>query len=618
MTNWGRAARFDFDNPQKWVTVPSIPLLDEHVMTDDSGRPVATVDKSILEQIAANNNKRVVETGDPATLILGHTSDDPRAEEKPAKGFVTGYTVKPFKRDPKTGQVVYAIHGDFKLRPENAQLLEEYPRRSVELWWHKKELDPIALLGGTSPERDLGVVIRKARLKHLALLGSSVPERDLGTTVRFSRHGGDVIESYSIDHDRPIKLGRGKVEKVMSEFKNGTLHSGSKHGPKVTSRDQAVAIAMNEAGKTKKSREDAMPKDNNVGRGSPRGYPQERQKYNEHCDYKMDYADEDMETEDYDPGDGKVDPNDMSGPGESADQDPTVAKVFQSRQFKELIDSITAMKSQVQQIADALAPEPEPGVGDGMGPPPPGEGMGEGTPGGTDDGVPGAPPSPGGGDEFSQEMEPEDDDRLHHEGNPVKFDSVTAMPGPGNTAVPGVGGKGRRNMPYSRTGKTDMKNPELVRMSRENKELKNQFREMRLKLARSEASAILNQLAQEGVVFGDNPQEIAEWVEGETEYLAHLSLQSEADRDAEVQMIRTKFRRKPSNPAHPVFPGVARYARPQVSDTPEDPEDYEPRCPQEATDLADLVAVKKLSRADAVKFCRKKNYPAFDVSNPNG
>lgn len=37
-----------------------------------------------------------------------------------------------------------------------------------------------------------------------------------------------------------------KVEKVMHEYKHGQLHSGSKHGPKVTSRDQAVAIAMSE------------------------------------------------------------------------------------------------------------------------------------------------------------------------------------------------------------------------------------------------------------------------------------------------------------------------------------------------------------------------------------
>ena len=43
-----------------------------------------------------------------------------------------------------------------------------------------------------------------------------------------------------------------KVEKVMREFKGGKLHSGSKKGPVVKSRKQAVAIALSEAGMAKK------------------------------------------------------------------------------------------------------------------------------------------------------------------------------------------------------------------------------------------------------------------------------------------------------------------------------------------------------------------------------
>jgi len=46
-----------------------------------------------------------------------------------------------------------------------------------------------------------------------------------------------------------------KVGKVMTEFGAGKLHSGSKKGPVVKSRKQAVAIAMSEAGmKQKKKR----------------------------------------------------------------------------------------------------------------------------------------------------------------------------------------------------------------------------------------------------------------------------------------------------------------------------------------------------------------------------
>jgi len=42
-----------------------------------------------------------------------------------------------------------------------------------------------------------------------------------------------------------------KVRQVMHEFKQGTLHSGSKKGPKVTNPKQAVAIAMKQSGQSK-------------------------------------------------------------------------------------------------------------------------------------------------------------------------------------------------------------------------------------------------------------------------------------------------------------------------------------------------------------------------------
>lgn len=40
----------------------------------------------------------------------------------------------------------------------------------------------------------------------------------------------------------------------MGEFKDGTLRSGSKSGPKVTGKKQALAIALSEAGITKKTK----------------------------------------------------------------------------------------------------------------------------------------------------------------------------------------------------------------------------------------------------------------------------------------------------------------------------------------------------------------------------
>ena len=42
-----------------------------------------------------------------------------------------------------------------------------------------------------------------------------------------------------------------KIKKVMHEYKEGELNSGSKKGPKVKTRAQAIAIALSAAKKLK-------------------------------------------------------------------------------------------------------------------------------------------------------------------------------------------------------------------------------------------------------------------------------------------------------------------------------------------------------------------------------
>ena len=43
--------------------------------------------------------------------------------------------------------------------------------------------------------------------------------------------------------------GKAKIKKVIKEYEAGELHSGSKKGPVVKSKKQALAIAMSEARK---------------------------------------------------------------------------------------------------------------------------------------------------------------------------------------------------------------------------------------------------------------------------------------------------------------------------------------------------------------------------------
>lgn len=68
-------------------------------------------------------------------------------------------------------------------------------------------------------------------------------DKELIQSIRGS--GGHVKKGKK----RKSSKGKAKISKVMREFKHGKLHSGSKKGPKVKSRKQAVAIALSKARK---------------------------------------------------------------------------------------------------------------------------------------------------------------------------------------------------------------------------------------------------------------------------------------------------------------------------------------------------------------------------------
>lgn len=58
--------------------------------------------------------------------------------------------------------------------------------------------------------------------------------------------GPDIVKGYAAR--RASMILKGSVEQTMHEYKHGRLHSGSKKGPVVDSRAQAIAIAMHQAG----------------------------------------------------------------------------------------------------------------------------------------------------------------------------------------------------------------------------------------------------------------------------------------------------------------------------------------------------------------------------------
>lgn len=573
---YGAASVRDFDNPLKWTTVQSVPVLDEHELTDDNGKIVGYVDQRMLSEIAQNNNKRVIETNDPAPLIVGHTSDDPQAPERPVAGYAVNYTVKPFKRDPKTGRTVYAIHADYKVRKDREQVIEDFPRRSVELWLGRKELDPIALLGGTTPERDLGVIIRKSRITGITMDGepkSGTVREELdklseSPVLRYSKRTGTVIRYAS---PQP-----GSIEDDGDEQDD----------------EQAINYSCGD---------DSM-KPMKGKNSKPPGMKTSKKKLYEAG------ADDEMETDDLDapPSDfGGDNPHDEPE-SDPAGDDPAVAAIFQSKQF------IKMLQTAVQSAIEGLLAAEEGGAGAGG--PPMGPGAGGPPPMGEPDGDEGSM-GPEGADGLAPQ--PDEEARIDHEAPPVRFGANTGYAGPQSTFVPTpTGTKGTR---YSRTNHQSMpqgnqpmprtqqrQDPEVVRLRR-------QVNDLLIRNARVEAEKVITDFMTnaerdpEGPVVFNDP-------EAEVEMLASMDQQS---REYHIENIRRNYRRQGSSqgPMDPTNNGAVnnlmRYGRSSVGQPEQggegDEENYMPQTPAEAVAIADAQAGrfgKQMTAGEAIKYLR--------------
>lgn len=138
----------------KYDIYDDVPLLDEHTLVDPETGKKVKIDKAFLERVADNMNKRIAETGDLSPIIIGHTVDGLEETKQPLiQGYACKYTVKKLLNSAR-----YAVHGRFKLEKSKKDQWSKYPRRSVEFWPGRLEIDPIALLGATTPERNLGIL----------------------------------------------------------------------------------------------------------------------------------------------------------------------------------------------------------------------------------------------------------------------------------------------------------------------------------------------------------------------------------------------------------------------------------------------------------------------------
>lgn len=148
----------DLDDPEQFITLRQIPILDEH--DDDPERGV--VDEEMLQRIARNSNARVSQ-GDPAALILGHTRSKKYAEEveqAPVVGFASAFHVAPYRGKS-------CLYADFHFRKQDHSYARSFPFRSVERLDSPIDVvDRIALLR-TPPQRDLGIIKYELDQQHV-------------------------------------------------------------------------------------------------------------------------------------------------------------------------------------------------------------------------------------------------------------------------------------------------------------------------------------------------------------------------------------------------------------------------------------------------------------------
>lgn len=174
--------------PRDYVVVPSVFVLDEFVMSDDKGRPVANVDKQFLEDIAKNMLGRKARTGDLSPIVIGHTEDDPKggaeADGPPVVGYADNWQVLPFFDTGKFGLAV-----DCWILKTEVDRVRRFPRRSSEVWVEAREIDPISFLGATTPCRDLGLL--------------KLSRNVAGTLVALCAAEGDIFAA-----SEPLKLQR--------------------------------------------------------------------------------------------------------------------------------------------------------------------------------------------------------------------------------------------------------------------------------------------------------------------------------------------------------------------------------------------------------------------------
>lgn len=166
VTKLGRVRELPFDHAE--YDLVRGPVVD--AFEYKRGGVSVSIDKEFLDSVCSNHNTKFSRTGSLSPLVIGHTIDGAQEHDQPQKvGYLHNWGTEPWVNPQGIStHAAFADHyvkkqntivvGGVPLKLSSKEVLERWPRRSGEVWFNTKEIDPHCLLGATAPERDLGIL----------------------------------------------------------------------------------------------------------------------------------------------------------------------------------------------------------------------------------------------------------------------------------------------------------------------------------------------------------------------------------------------------------------------------------------------------------------------------